>query len=161
MNPGKGSAFVRTRLKNIRTGKVIENTFKAGEEIDIVDVEKKKMQYLFADATTATFMDTQTYDQVAVPLELIGEMKPFLKEGLDAMIVLFENNPVNLELPKKVTYKVVSSAEAVRGDTSGGRVTKEIELETGLKIQAPIFIKLGENVVVSTETGEYVERASQ
>jgi len=159
VNPGKGSAFVRTRLKNVRSGKVVENTFKSGEEIEILDVEKKKMQFLFADATTATFMDGQSYEQVAVPKEMIGDRMGYLKEGLDAMIVLFEGNPVNIELPKKVAYKVISAAEAVRGDTSN-RVTKEIELETGLTIAAPIFIKEGETVVVSTETGEYVERQS-
>jgi len=161
VNPGKGSAFVRTRLKNVRSGKTVENTFKSGEELDILDVEKKKMQYLFSDATTATFMDQQTYDQVAVPREMIGDRMGYLKEGLDAMIVLFERNPVNIELPKKVAYKVIGADEAVRGDTSAGRVTKQIEVETGLKVQAPIFIKLGETVVVSTETGEYVERQSQ
>jgi elongation factor P len=160
VNPGKGSAFVRTRLKNVRTGKVIENTFKSGEAIDVVDVEKKKMQYLFSDATTSTFMDQHTYEQVAVPKEMIGDRMPYLKEGLDCMIVLFEGNPVNIELPKKITYLVTAASEAVRGDTSN-RATKEVELETGLKINAPIFIKQGEKVVVSSETGEYVERTAE
>ncbi len=160
VNPGKGSAFVRTRLKNIRTGKVIENTFKSGEEIDIVDVEKKRMAYLFSDATTATFMDQHTYEQVAVPKELIGDRMGYLKEGLECTIVLFEGNPVNIEFPKKIAYVVANAPDAVRGDTSN-RVTKEIELETGMKIQAPIFIKTGEKVVVSSETGEYVERTTE
>ena len=160
VNPGKGSAFVRTRLKNVRSGKVIENTFKAGEELDIVDVEKKRMQYLFTDATTATFMDKNTYEQVAVPLELIADRKGYLKEGLECNLVLFEGNPVNIEFPKKIAYVVTYAPDAVRGDTSN-KVTKEIELETGLKIQAPIFIKQGEKVVISTETGEYVERTSE
>ncbi len=160
VNPGKGSAFVRTRLKNVRTGKVIENTFKAGETLDIVDVEKKRMQYLFTDATTATFMDKNTYEQVAVPLELIADRKGYLKEGLECSLVLFEGNPVNIEFPKKIAYLVKYAPDAVRGDTSN-KVTKEIELETGLKIQAPIFIKQGEKVVISTETGEYVERTSE
>jgi len=159
VNPGKGSAFVRTRLKNVRSGKVVENTFKSGEELDIVDVEKKKMQYLYADATTAAFMDQHTYEQVAVPKEMIGDRFPYLKEGLDCMIVLFEGNPVNIELPKKITYLVTSAPDAVRGDTSN-RATKEVELETGLKIQAPIFIKQGEKIVISTDSGEYVERTS-
>jgi elongation factor P len=159
VNPGKGSAFVRTRLKNVRTGKTVENTFKSGEEIDILDVEKKKMAYLYSDATTATFMDQQSYDQVAVPKEMIGDRMGYLKEGLDAMIVLFEGNPVNIELPKKVAYKVTSASDAVRGDTSN-RVTKEVEIETGMKVAVPIFIKENETIVVSTETGEYVERQS-
>jgi elongation factor P len=159
VNPGKGSAFVRTRLKNVRLGKVVENTFKSGEELDIVDVEKKKMQYLFSDATTATFMDQRDYEQVAVPLSLIGDRAGYLKEGLDCMIVLFEGNPVNIEFPKKIAYVVKYAPDAVRGDTSN-RVTKEVELETGFKINAPIFIKTGEKIVVSTETGEYVERTN-
>lgn len=162
VNPGKGSAFVRTRLKNIRSGKVVDNTFKSGEEIDIVDVEKKRMTYLFSDTTTATFMDPHSYEQVAVPKELIGaERTGYLKEGLECTVVLFESNPVNIEFPKKIAYVVKHAPDAVRGDTSN-RVTKEIELdtETGLKIQAPIFIKTGEKVMVSTETGEYVERTT-
>lgn len=159
VNPGKGSAFVRTRLKNIRSGKVVENTFKSGEELDIVDVEKKRMSYLFSDATTATFMDPHSYEQVPVPKELIGDRAGYLKEGLECTVVLFEGNPVNIEFPKKIAYVVLNAPDAVRGDTSN-RVTKEIELETGLKIQAPIFIKTGEKVVISTETGEYVERTS-
>ncbi len=160
VNPGKGSAFVRTRLKNVRTGKVIENTFKSGEELDIVDVEKKKMQYLFSDATTATFMDKNTYDQVAVPLELIGDRKGYLKEGLECNLVIFEGNPVNIEFPKKISYTVAYAPDAVRGDTTN-KVTKEIELETGMKINAPIFIKTGEKIVISTDTGEYVERTAE
>jgi len=160
VNPGKGSAFVRTRLKNVRSGKVIENTFKSGEELDIVDVEKKKMQYLFSDATTATFMDRNTYDQVAVPLELIGDRKGYLKEGLECNLVIFDGNPVNIEFPKKIAYVVSYAPDAVRGDTSN-KVTKEIELETGMKINVPIFIKTGEKIVISTETGEYVERTTE
>ena len=160
VNPGKGSAFVRTRLKNVRSGKVVENTFKSGEELDVVDVEKKKMQYLYSDATTASFMDQKSYEQVAVPKEMIGDRMPYLKEGLDCMIVLFEGNPVNIELPKKISYVVTQASDAVRGDTSN-RATKEVELETGLKINAPIFIKQGEKIVVSTETGEYVERTTE
>lgn len=160
VNPGKGSAFVRTRLKNVRSGKVVENTFKSGEALDIVDVEKKRMQYLFMDATTATFMDKNTYDQVAVPKELIGDRIGYLKEGMECSLVLFEGNPVNIEFPKKVSYLVTMAPDAVRGDTSN-KVTKEIELETGLKIQAPIFIKQGERVMISTETGEYVERTTE
>jgi elongation factor P len=160
VNPGKGSAFVRTRLKNVRMGKVVENTFKSGEELDIVDVEKKKMQYLFSDATTATFMDKNTYDQVAVSLDLIGERKGYLKEGLECNVVLFEGNCVNIEFPKKISYVVAYAPDAVRGDTSN-KVTKEIELETGMKINVPIFIKTGEKIVISTDTGEYVERTNE
>jgi elongation factor P len=160
VNPGKGSAFVRTRLKNVRTGKVIENTFKSGEELDMVDVERKKMQYLFSDATTATFMDKNSYEQVAVSLDLIGDRQGYLKEGLECNVVLYEGNCVNIEFPKKIAYVVKYAPDAVRGDTSN-KVTKEIELETGMKVNAPIFIKTGEKIVVSTETGEYVERTTE
>lgn len=158
VNPGKGSAFVRTRLKNLESGKVIENTFKAGETIEIVDVEKKKMQFLYRDASGITFMDSATYDQITVPVDILGEKAAYFKEGQEATVLSYNNNPITVELPKKITLKVVDAPPSVRGDTAGN-VTKEVSLETGVKVNVPLFIKEGDLVVINTETGEYVERA--
>ena len=159
ISPGKGSAFVRTKLKNIRTGKVLENTFKDGEAVEIVDVEKKRMQYLYKDAHGYTFMDNTNYEQVAMPEGVVGDKAAFLKEGLEVVVVAHESIPLNLELPKKVTFKVVEAAPGVKGNTASGNVTKEVTLENGTKIRTPLFIKEGDEVVINSESGEYVERA--
>ncbi len=159
ISPGKGSAFVRTKLKNIRTGKVLESTFKDGEVMDIVEVEKKKMQYLYKDAHGFAFMDNATYEQVIVSEALMEGKDDFLKEGIDVMVVTHEGVPMNVELPKKVTLKVTQADPGVRGDTASGNVTKEVTLENGTKIRAPLFIKEGDSLVINTETGAYAERA--
>lgn len=159
VNPGKGAAFVRTRLRNLRTGKVFEETFKSGETLDIVDVEKKKMNYLYGDDGGFYFMDNQTYEQVVVPRTALEDRQGLLKEGTESLVLLYEEAPIAVELPKKVTLRVTQAAPAVRGDTAGGNVTKEVELETGYKLNVPMFIKEGDGVVVNTDTGEYVERA--
>lgn len=159
ISPGKGSAFVRTKLKNISTGKMLETTFKDGEIIEIVEIEKKKMQYLYKDAHGYAFMDGATFEQVAIPESLVGEKADFLKEGIEVVVVTHEGVPMNIELPKKVVMKVVDAPPGVKGDTAGGNVTKEATLENGTKIRVPLFIKEGEEVVVNTETGQYVERA--
>ncbi len=157
--PGKGSAFVRTRLKNLKTSKVLENTFKVGEKIDLVDLEKRKVQYLYTSGDKFAFMDNTTYEQFEIGRETIAGFEPYLKEGLEIILLFSDGVPVTVEFPKKVSYKVVEAEPGVRGDTASGRVTKEITLENGLKIRAPLFIKEGDTVVINTETGEYVERA--
>ncbi len=159
ISPGKGSAFVRTKLKNIRTGKVLENTFKDGEAIDIVEVEKKKMQYLYKDSHGYAFMDNVSYEQVTMSEDLVGDKAAFLKEGLEVVVVTHEGMPLNLELPKKIVFKVVEAAPGVKGDTASGNVTKEVTLENGTKIRTPLFIKEDDEVVINSETGYYVERA--
>ena len=160
VNPGKGAAFVRTRLKNLRSGKVFEETFKSGETIEVVDIEKKKMNYLYSDASGFYFMDNQTYEQVVVPRAALEDRKGLIKEGLEMLVLLYEEVPLAVELPKKVTLRVTSAAPAVRGDTAGGNVTKEVELETGYKTDVPMFIKEGDEIVVNTDTGEYVARSA-
>ncbi|MSR85333.1 elongation factor P [Candidatus Uhrbacteria bacterium] len=160
VNPGKGSAFVRTRMKNIQSGKVLEITYKTSESIELVDVEHRHMQYLYHDATGYTFMDNGTYEQVTMSDEDVGEPGKYLRDGMEVNISTFESRPLALELPRKMTFKVVSSPMTVAGNTaSGGNMTKEVEVEGGIKVQAPLFIKEGENIIVNTETGEYVERA--
>ncbi len=159
VNPGKGSAFVRTKLKNIKTGKVFENTYKSGETIEVLKVVKKKMQYLYKEGNAYCFMDMRNYEQTAVDDDLMLGKGAYLKEGQEAIILTLDDSPVGVEIPPKITLKVVESPPAVKGDTASGNVTKEITLENGLKIRAPLFIKEGDEVVVSTDMGEYVERA--
>ena len=160
VNPGKGAAFVRTRMKNIQTGKVLEITYKTSESVDLVDVEHRRMQYLYHDATGYTFMDNGNYEQVTMNDEDVGDQGRYLSDGMEVNISTFENRPLALELPRKMTFKVIRSPDAVAGNTaSGGNMTKEVELAGGIKVQAPLFIKEGENIIINTETGEYVERA--
>lgn len=157
VNPGKGSSFVRARLKSMSSGKVVEQTFKASDTVEFVEVERRKMQYLYADPTGYAFMDQETFDQITVARDLIGEKSGFLKEGVEVYVATYEGRPIAVDLPKKITLIVTEAFEASRGDTSGN-VTKEVTLETGTTARVPLFIKQGESVVLNTETGEYVER---
>ena len=159
VNPGKGAAFVRTRLQNIKTGKGFEVTFKSNESVEIVEVEKHKMQYLYSNDSMSAFMDSASYEQLEINEALLGDKKSYLKEGVEVFVAVYEGAPVAVEIPRKIIYKVVEAMSAVRGDTAGGNVTKEVTLDNGLKVQAPLFIKEGEEIIVNTETGEYVERA--
>ncbi|HEU0050912.1 MAG TPA: elongation factor P [Patescibacteria group bacterium] len=159
VNPGKGSAFVRTRMKNLQTGKVLEVTYKTSESVQIVEVEHRRMQYLYHDATGYTFMDTSTYEQVTMSDDEVGDQGRYLRDGMEVVVSTFEGRPVSLDLPRKMTFKVERTTPAVSGNTVSGNVTKEAELEGGIKVQVPIFIKEGEQIIVNTETGEYVERA--
>jgi elongation factor P len=157
--PGKGSAFVRTKLKNLKTGKVLENTFKVGEKIDLVDLEKKKVQFLYGAGEKYTFMDNTTYEQFEVDRNVLAGFEKYLKEGLEIILLFSDGSPVTVEFPKKVSFKVAEAMPGVRGDTASGRVTKEATLENGLKIRVPLFIEEGNVIIINTETGEYVERA--
>jgi elongation factor P len=160
VNPGKGAAFVRTRVKNIQTGKVLETTYKTSETVDIVEVEHRTMQYLYHDGTGFTFMDNGSYEQVTMSDEEVGDQGKYLREGLDVHIVTFEGRPLAIELPRKMTFKIVSAMDTVAGNTvSGGNMFKEAELDGGIKVMVPLFIKQGEEIIINTDTGEYVERA--
>ncbi len=158
VNPGKGAAFTRVKMRSISSGKSLENTWKSGEAVDIVDVDRRNMQYLFSDGNGATFMDNATYEQVLVPKAMLEGLEGYLKEGLEAMVVTYEGAPVAVQLPRKIAFTVTEATDAVRGDTTGN-VTKEVTLDTGLKVKVPMFIKQGENIIINTDTGEYVERA--
>ena len=159
VNPGKGAAFVRTRMKNLGNGKVIEITYKTSESVDIVSVQFQTMQYLYKTGDNFAFMNMSNYEQIEMNGDLVGEEAKYLKEGIDVVIGLYEERPVSIQLPKKIQYKVVDAPPAVKGDSAGGNVTKEIGLDNGLRVQAPIFIKEGEEILVNTETGEYSTRA--
>lgn len=159
INPGKGAAFTRTRMKSLGSGKVIEITYKTSESVDIVEVQFQTMQYLYKTGENYAFMNMTTYEQIEMNNDFVGEDGKYLKEGLDVIVGMHEGRPVSIQLPKKIQYKVVEAPPAVKGDSASGNVTKEIVLDNGLKIQAPIFIKEGEEVLVNTETGEYSTRA--
>ncbi|MFA6548105.1 MAG: elongation factor P [Candidatus Magasanikbacteria bacterium] len=159
INPGKGSAFVRTRMKSIASGKVIEITYKTSETVEIVNVQFQNMQYLYKSGNDYAFMDMSSYEQVEMDGDLVGDDAKFLKEGLVVIVGIYEDRPVSIQLPKKIQYTVVEAPPAVRGDSASGNVTKEIKLDNGMTVHAPIFIKEGEEILVNTETGEYSARA--
>ena len=159
-NPGKGSAFTKTKMKSITSGKGVEITYKSGETVDTVRVDRQNMQYLFKSGEVYSFMNQDTYETLEVRADVLGDDAKYLKDGLDVIGVLHEASVVAIDLPKKVTYKVVVAPDAVKGDSTSGNVTKEIELVNGLTIQAPIFIKEGDDVVVNTDTGDYGGRAT-
>jgi elongation factor P len=159
VNPGKGAAFVRTRMKNLSNNKVIENTYKTVETIDIVSVQFQTMQFLYKTGENYAFMNMSSFEQIEMDGDMVGEDGKYLKEGIEVIIGLYEGRPVSIELPKKIKYKVVEAPPAVKGDSASGNVTKEIKLDNGLTVYAPIFIKEGEEILVNTETGEYSARA--
>ncbi|MBI2436302.1 MAG: elongation factor P [Candidatus Magasanikbacteria bacterium] len=161
VNPGKGQAFFKCKLKSIGGDKGMEITYKSGETLDSVHVQNQNMQYLYSSGDLYSFMNQDTYETVDVSRDILGDDAPYLKEGLDVIASMHEENVVAIQLPKKIKYIVKSAPPAVKGDSSSGNVTKEIELDNGLKIQAPIFIKDGEEILVNTETGEYGGRSQE
>ncbi|OGH58734.1 MAG: elongation factor P [Candidatus Magasanikbacteria bacterium RIFCSPHIGHO2_01_FULL_33_34] len=159
VNPGKGSAFTKTKMRSISSGKSLEVTYKSSESVDIVSVSRVNMQFLYKGVNNYSFMNKDTYETVDVDADILGDDAKFLRDGLDVIAVLYEDSVVAIDLPKKVTYVVKQAPPAVKGDSASGNVTKEIILDNDLVIQAPIFIKEGEEVVVNTETGDYGGRA--
>ncbi len=161
INPGKGQAFTKAKMKSIGSGKTVEITYKSGETVDIVSVQHQNMQYLYKSGNQYSFMNKDSYETIEVGDDVIGEDSKYLKEGLDLIAVTHEDSVVAFQLPKKIQYKVKVAPPAVKGDSASGNVTKEIVLENDLKIQAPIFIKENEEVMVNTETGDYGGRAGE
>ncbi len=160
VSPGKGSSFVRTRVKNLKTGKVVDTTYKSAESVEFAEVQNKKMQYLFSDGDSCTFMDTVSFDQVSMSKEDIGDNAKYLKEGLEVTVVMHDDQALTIDLPRKINYTVTSTQPAVKGDTASGNVQKDATMENGLLVRVPIFLKEGEEISVNTENGEYVERVN-
>lgn len=159
VNPGKGSAFVRTKLKNIKTGKVLEFTFKSGEKLEEVPLNTRELSYLYHDEEKFYFMHPQSYEQYELPVEMMGFLAQFIKEG-DILQVLFnEENPIAIKPPKKVYLKVTEAAQGARGDTVGNAL-KPVTVETGAVVNVPLFIKEGDVIAIDPETGEYRERSN-
>jgi len=157
VSPGKGSAFYRTKLKNLYTGRIIEYTYKSGEKVEEVLVETHEAEYSYFDGSNYVFIEPRTFEQYIVPVEIVGDDKVYLKEGLLYRIKFYEETPVGISLPKTIAYTVVEAENSVKGDTATN-ATKQAVLDTGLKVQVPLFIKMGEEILVSTETGAYLSR---
>lgn len=160
VSPGKGTSFVRTKMKSLSSGKVHDNNFKAAETLEFAEVLNKKMQYIFGDKENLTFMDGHSYEQFTVSRDLVGDDAKYLKEGLEVVVAVYEDNPIAVELPQKIEYTIASADPAVKGDTASGNVQKDAIADNGLLLRVPIFIKVGEVVRVNTETGAYVERVN-
>lgn len=160
MRTAQRKPVMQTKLRNIITGKVIEYSFKFGEKVDEADVTREKANFLYADQDGTHFMNNETFETVDMPKEITADQEQFLKEGFEVQIVRFNGKPVSVELPIKVDLKVVEAPPDVKGN-SGGNITKPVKMETGLMVDAPMFIKEGDSLRIDTRTGEYVERASQ
>lgn len=158
MRTAQRKPVMQTKLRNVITGKVIEYSFKFGEKVEEADVTREKASFLYADEQGTHFMNDD-FETVDMPKEVTQDQEQFLKESMEVQILRFNNKPVSIELPIKVDLKVTEAPPGIVGN-SGGNVTKPVTLETGLVVQAPMFIKEGETVRVDTRTGEYVERAS-
>lgn len=157
VKPGKGPAFVRTKLKQVLGGKVVDRTFNAGTKVETATVDKRDMQYLYRDGTDFVFMDLATYDQVAVPGATVGEASNFLLESAQAMVALHEETPIYVELPASVVLEVTYTEPGLQGDRSTGG-TKPATVETGYQIAVPLFLETGAKVKVDTRTGDYIGR---
>jgi elongation factor P len=159
VKPGKGPAFVRTKLKNVITGKVIDRTLNAGVKIETATVDKREMQYLYSDGDGFVFMDTQDYDQITLSNTLVGDAANYLLENQQAIVAIHEGNPIYVELPASVVLEITFTEPGLQGDRSSGG-TKPATVETGLQIQVPLFVEQGTKVKVDTRTGEYLGRVT-
>jgi len=157
VKPGKGGAFVRTKIKSLTTGKVLSPTFRSGEKIEIMRVEIRKMQYLYAEGDSLVFMDQENYEQIYLPKKVAEDEIKYLKEGDEVKILFHEDRALGLELPFFMEFKIVQTEPGVKGDTVAGS-GKPATLETGAVVQVPFFIEIGEVIRVDTRTGEYMER---
>jgi elongation factor P len=158
VKPGKGGAFVRTKLKHMRLGRVIDNTFRAGEKVELVDFDDKHMQFLYRD-DRFHFMDTETYEQVSLSEEEVGEARVYLKENTEVEVLYIDGAPSSVELPNFVELAIARTDPGVRGDTAQGG-SKPATLETGAVVQVPLFLNEGDVVKVDTRTGEYLGRVA-
>ena len=158
VKPGKGGAFVRTKLKNVLSGKVVDKTFNAGVKVETASVDKREMQYLYQDGDDFVFMDTATYDQLHVPAATVGDASHFMLEGQNATVATNEGNPLYVELPAAVELEITYTEPGLQGDRSTGG-TKPATLETGHEVAVPLFITQGERIKVDTRDGSYLGRA--
>jgi elongation factor P len=157
VKPGKGGAFVRTKLKHLRLGRVVDRTFRAGEKVGLVDYEQRSMQYLYKDENFH-FMNLDTYEQIALAPDVVGEAASWLKETMEVDVLLINGEPAGVDVPNFVELQVVKTDPGLRGDTASGG-SKPATLETGAVVQVPLFIDQGETVRIDTRTGAYIERA--
>ncbi|MCL2026796.1 MAG: elongation factor P [Leptospirales bacterium] len=160
VKPGKGGAFVRTKLKNIKKGTVVEKTFRSGEKLDDVRLEKSPMQYLYDEGDELVFMNTETYEQESIPKDAIGNALRFIKPEDVLDITFHEGQPISIEPPASVVLKVIYAEPGVKGDTATN-VLKPVKVETEAEVKVPLFINEGDFIKINTETGEYIERVNK
>lgn len=159
VNPGKGSAFTRTKLKNLKNSRVLEFTFKSGEKVEEAPIEIREMQYLYNDNKNYYFMNPKSFDQITLDKSTIGDFKKYIKEGEIYQLYIMEERAVALKPPLKIKLKVTEAEQGIKGNTVSG-ATKTVTLETGAKVNVPLFIKEGDIIAINPETGEYAERVS-
>ncbi len=159
VKPGKGGAFVRTKLKSVLSGKVVDKTFNAGTKVDTATVDKRDMQFLYKDGEDFVFMDSTTYDQLPVSAAVVGDAANFMLENQDAIVALHEGTPLYVELPTSVVLEITYTEPGLQGDRSTGG-TKPATVQTGYQIQVPLFLETGTRVKVDTRTGDYLGRVN-
>ncbi len=157
VKPGKGAAIVKTKLKNLRTGSIVEQTFNSGIKVPTAHVDKIKMQYLYNDGNMYSFMNMNTYEQVEIDKSQISNEVKFLKEGMEVILYFYENEMLGIELPEKIDFKIIQTEPAVKGNTATN-ATKDAIIETGYLVKVPLFIEQDEEIIVSTKDGKYVSR---
>ncbi|MFB4210918.1 elongation factor P [Shouchella sp. 1P09AA] len=158
VKPGKGAAFVRSKLRNLRTGSVQERTFRAGEKVAKAHIENRRMQYLYESGDMHTFMDNETYEQLELPTKQIEHELKFLKENMEVHVITFESETLGVEVPNTVTLEVTETEPGIKGDTASGG-TKPATVETGLTVQVPFFVNQGDKLIIDTRNSSYVSRA--
>ena len=158
VKPGKGAAFVQAKLKNLRSGSIVEKRFNSGVKLEKAMIEKKNMQFLYANGDSYTFMDNETYEQLELTTTQLGDDKYYLKDGLDVIISVYQGEVLGVILPEKVELQITATEPAVKGNTTNNAM-KDATVETGLMVRVPLFIEQGEVIVVSTKDGSYASRA--
>lgn len=158
VKPGKGAAFVRSKLRNLRTGSIQEKTFRAGEKVEKAQIDNRRMQYLYANGEQHVFMDNETYEQIELPASNIAYELKFLKENMEVFIIMYKGEILGIDLPTTVELEVTETEPGIKGDTASGG-TKPATLETGLIVQVPFFVNQGDRLIINTAEGTYVSRA--
>lgn len=158
VKPGKGSAFVRSKIKNLRTGAVIERTFNAGEKLPRAHIERQEVQYLYNDGSNYNFMNMETFEQMTLTKEELGDTIKFIKENMTINLLMFQGRSIGLDIPNFVELEVIETAPGIKGDTASGG-SKPATLETGYVVQVPFFINVGDVLQIDTRTGQYLKRA--
>jgi len=158
VNPGKGAAFVRTKLRNLRTRSVVDKTFRSGEKMPKAHIDKQEMVYSYSMSDIYVFMNNETYEQVEIQVDSLGDAVNFLIEGMNVTITMYQNEIIGVQIPEKVTLEVIEADPGVKGNTAAN-ATKNAKLETGFLIQVPLFVEPGNKIVINTSTGKYDTRA--
>ncbi len=158
VKPGKGAAFVRAKLKNVKTGGVVEKTFRAGEKLPKAHLDRREMQYLYNDGEGYVFMDNENYEQITISADAMGDGVKWLLENMNIHVLFFQGNIIGLDMPNFVELEVIDTEPGIKGDTATG-ATKSATLQTGARVQVPLFINTGDRLRIDTRTGLYMERA--